>query len=147
MSRDKAIKPDRFAISLEEILDDVMEAGCECAVDAVKGGIRTGAKLWRKHAKAEIGEHTYRRSGETIMSGKYARSIRSHMIDNDPTHPLGEVGSRKLAGLSHLLEDGHARVGGGRDVPPVLDLYGEVMPGTFDAAVAAAEKSLRKGFR
>lgn len=81
------------------------------------------------------------------MSGKYARSIRSHMIDTDPTHPLGEVGSRKLAGLSHLLEDGHARVGGGRDVPPVLDLYKKVMPGTFDAAVAAAEKSLKKGFK
>lgn len=146
MSREKTVDADKFAAALEDILDDVLIAGYDCALEGVRGGIREGGKLWRKHAKQKIGEHEYVRHGETITSGKYAKSIRSHMLSTDEMHPEGEVGSKKLAGLTHLLQNGHARVGGGR-VAPVLDLDTEVVPGAFNAAMEAAAKALEDGLK
>lgn len=141
----REIEGDQFAKALEDILGEVEAVGSTGATEAVRAGIRVGAKAWRKDARSSIGEHTYRRNGETITSGKYARSIRSHMVDTSETHPAGEVGSAKLAGLTHLLEKGHARVGGGR-VKPVLHIADEVAPAAFEAAVEAAEQALDDAF-
>ena len=137
MARDKSIEVDKFSRELEEIFADVVDAGNYGALEGVRTGIRVGAREWRKDANDSIGEHTYRRHGKTYTSGAYARSIRSHMLSTDETKPAGEVGSPKLYYLSHLLEDGHLRVGGGR-VKGVLHIYDKVAPAAFDAAIEAA---------
>ena len=140
-SHSKKITEDQFFISIKDILDEIEAAGTEAALEAVYAGLKVGVREWRRDADESIGKHEYRRSGEVITSGKYMRSIRSHMLSTDSAHPLGEIGSKKLAGLSHLLEKGHGRVGGGR-VEPVLHIAKEVVPAAFDAAVAAANQTI-----
>ena len=143
----KTVDARGFELALQEIIDEVGEVAAEELTEGIKIGVRTGASLWRKHANERIGKHEYKRSGETYTTGMYARSITSHMVSTDKTRPAGEVGSRKLAGLSHLLQYGHARVGGGRKVPPVLQIDKKVAPQTFEATIEAVEEAMDKAFR
>ena len=141
MARNKDVTVDQFTRGLEEIFSEVADAGNYGALEGVRTGIRVGAREWRKDARDSIGKHEYKRHGVVYTSGMYSRSIRSHMLSTDARQPVGEVGSRKLYGLTHLLENGHARIGGGR-VQPVLHLAENVAPAAFDAATKAASDAL-----
>lgn len=137
----RPIGVDQFSRELEEIFSDVTLAARTGAIEGVYAGLKVGAREWRKDARKSIGKHQYKRSGEVITSGAYAKSIRTHMLSTDAARPSGEVGSKKLAGLTHLLEKGHARVGGGR-VEPVLHLSEQVAPAAFNAAIVAADEAI-----
>ena len=111
---DRTIDSDDFARALDDILKDVETAGCDTAREVVESGLTIAANEWRANARALFSGHRYYKHGQWVQSGAYAKSIRKHMTDKDPKHPAGEVGSPKMSGLPHLLEFGHAIVGGGR---------------------------------
>lgn len=146
MPKRRTIKGEQLEKAMQEIFDEVTEVGNQAALTGVQEGLRVGANLWRKDARDSIGRHTYWRSGEKHETGMYARSITRHMLDKSETRPRGEVGSRKMGGLSHLLEDGHARIGGGK-VKGVLHIEEQVRPAAYEAAIEATKRAIEDGFQ
>lgn len=93
------IDADRFAATMEQLLGDLaneVEAGSGRAV-------RKAAQKGRKETKANAPERT----------GGYKEGW-TYTVKNTPEGWFAEVGNKKKPGLAHLLEKGHAKVGGGR---------------------------------
>ena len=125
---DLTVELDQFGASLQQILKEVERGVIDVTPEAVKTGLKEGAKEWRR--------------GAPKRTGKYAKSIRWHMMRDDTDTPTGEIGSPSLPGLPHLLEKGHARVGGGR-VPGIehIDPAAQV---AFEATEQAVLEGLGK---
>lgn len=88
---------DRFMADLAAILGEVQDA----ADEALELGVKAGCELARDEWKA----------GAPRKTGGYAKSIRFR-VEGSGREVQGHVYST-MPGLPHLLEKGHAKVGGG----------------------------------
>lgn len=102
MARNATVEPEQMVAYMEGLLTNIANGVVDESEDAVKAGARMAAREWRKNARSTFGG-----------TGKYAKSIRSKLTKGG-VNPSAEAGSASMPGLSHLLEKGHARVGGGR---------------------------------
>lgn len=97
--RDTPVDLDDFGAELSAILgrlDDAVE-------DEIKPAVTKGARVAKKEWSANA----------PVDTGAYAKSI-SYTVRGSGAEVSAEVGSKTLPGLPHLLEKGHAKVGGGR---------------------------------
>lgn len=127
---DVTVDLDGFARGIEQILDSVETAVKEVPEPAVVEGLKVGANEWRSRAP--------------VMTGRYAKSIRWHLITKGDD-ASGEIGSPSLPGIPHLLEKGHARVGGGFVAARV-----HIAPAAetaFDATMEAIESGIDEALR
>ena len=130
MASDLSIDADLFASSLEGIFGDVRRACTGALDDAVREGSKESAKLWREGAREKFAGR-----------GKYAKSIRTK-VRRQGDSPVAVVYST-MPGLPHLLEKGHATIGGGRvagreHIAPAAEKG-------FETAFKAARDSLEVG--
>lgn len=116
------VDEDQFGAALDKILKDINGAVRQGAPEAVEEGLKVGQKEWKALApvsgggKKRGGKRGGKQGGKRSekRGGKYKKSIRHHMNKKDADRTSGEIGSPSLPGLPHLLEKGHAKMGGGR---------------------------------
>lgn len=115
---------DKFAVSLENILSGVDTNISECIVKPVSSAVRYGAKIARWAAPMDTGEYASGFASKTDRTGK--------------KHCIGTIYNKKKPGLVHLLEKGHATIGGGRTKAYPHLIY------AADEAFALLDKELDK---
>lgn len=94
------IRPEQLEAEIMRDLNEYVDS----AQDVVKAAVTKAADDAKKQLKANSPKDT----------GKYAKSWAVKTV-KESTSELGVVvHSRKLYGLTHLLEKGHAKRGGGR---------------------------------
>ncbi len=127
---DIAIGTDAFASALEDIFEDVERVSRDGLNEGVTEGAKTGAREWRSGARSNF-------KGR----GKYAKSIR-YKVDRRGERPQATVYST-MPGLPHLLEKGHATVGG--NFVPGREHIAPAAEEAFDRASKAAADAIGEG--
>lgn len=98
------VEDDEFAMALAEILGDIASASEDALFDCVHDALVEGRDEWRRNAA----EHNalYHEGNWKYGENVTYRSLRKK------SGVEGHIFSRK-PGLPHLLEKGHAKIGGG----------------------------------
>lgn len=123
----REIGADAFAAALEDIFGDVEVL----STDALNKGVSKGAKVSRDEW----------RSGAPRDTGAYASSIR-YKVDRRGDRPQATVYSEK-PGLPHLLEKGHATVGG--NFVPGIPHVAPAAEAGFDATFKETDDAIGAG--
>lgn len=127
MPSDITVDADAFGATLRDVLGRVDDAVQGCVAPSVEEGAEVVRDQWRDNAPR--------------LTGRYAKSI-SYKVTGSGGDTFAEVGSRRYPGLPHLLEKGHAKVGGGRvgARPHIAD----AAEAGFDATMEAFERNLQE---
>lgn len=150
---DIPVSIDRFGRTIEELLARVGKEVESGMPGAVEKALAKGEDAWKRNAKAvlsisysrggwgkERGRETYKSGkrkgqlkairwyGRTYKTGRYANSIRHRMTQSGGSNTVGEIGSASMPGLAHLLEKGHAAIGGG-----TVPAYEHIAPAADEA--------------
>lgn len=165
---DISIEADAFGRTISQLLERLSDGVNSRLPQAVEKALEKGEKAWVKNAKAVLSSsysrggwgkdkgRTYYKSGprkgqlkavqwygKTYKTGRYWRSIQHHMIQSGGDMLDGEIGSKSMPGLAHLLEKGHASIGGGsvpayRHIEPAADEAFDDFESLLDNAVEEA---------
>ena len=122
--REITVSEDRFAYGFEQLISDIAPGIEEVLPKAARKGCQTARKVAAGQAPK--------------MTGRYAASL-TYTVRGKGMETMGEVGSKKLPGLVHLLEKGHAKVGGG-----FVAGRPHMAPG-FDEGVPVFERTILEG--
>jgi len=101
MASDITVEADQFGAALEELLSKCGVVVDEAIRPAVQKAGKTAKREWSANARSSF-----------KGTGKYADSI-SYTVKGKSHDTHMEAGSKSLPGLPHLLEKGHATIGGG----------------------------------
>lgn len=99
------VEEDQFAAALSEIFGDIADASEEALFQCVHDSLVEGRDKWRQNAakqKAKYHKGNWR-YGKHVT---YRTLRKKYGVE-------GHIFSRK-AGMPHLLEKGHAKIGGGK---------------------------------
>lgn len=101
----RVIGPDAFERTMEEILGEVPKR----IGDELPAAVSEASKLGRRRIRENVAAF----SGWGMRTGRYAAgwAYRRRKVGGEWQ---GVVYNRDAPGLAHLLEKGHAKVGGGR---------------------------------
>ena len=116
MSSDRVVDADDFAVALDDIMNGLVSGVDQHVTGAVTKATRKGASAARKKAPVREEEHP--------MRGEYRKSL-VYKVSSKGGRISGEIGSRKYPGLVHLLEKGHATLGGGFVQPRQHMIHGK----------------------
>lgn len=98
----KTTTVDAFSRTLEELLGEV-EEGVE---EKIPSALSESLQLGKRHVKANAGH--FKGKGDYVKGWSARRDpVKAHSW-------TGRIYNKDLPGLPHLLEKGHAKVGGGR---------------------------------
>ncbi len=104
MGRHLWVEEDEFASSLSDIFGDIVDGADEAVFQLVHDSVVEGRDEWRRNAKAH--KARYHKGNWRYAKAVTYRTLRQrHGVE-------GHIFSRK-PGLPHLLEKGHAKIGGG----------------------------------
>lgn len=127
MPSDITVDMDQFGSTLNQLLGRVDAAVEDAFPPAVRKGATVARDEWRENAPKR--------------TGGYANSI-SFRVKGEGYDTQAEVGSATKPGLAHLLEKGHARVGGGR--VPARPHIKDAAEDAFDVVAEEFSKNVDK---
>ena len=97
MGRHMWVEEDEFAAAMSEIFGDIVDGADEAVFQCVHDAVMEGRDEWRRNASGygwKYGKHV------TYRTLRQKHGVEGHIFSRKP-------------GLPHLLEKGHAKIGGG----------------------------------